>query len=403
VTSKKEGNANYILIPKAGRYYGSGNYQADCAVVMSGTRRSNSEYYDFYNGSMEDQNYNYKYKGVPVRAVYNVTDVIANTQVYVHTSGCQWTIGGQTATLSGVVSSSAPMTDVSYGFVVGSIDEISAATPSVANLVTAGNLDADGRYSTVVSYDGGAKFFRAFACINGQYSFGEIRSITAADLLDVVFLPDGSAINGTFSGVKGKKNGSPTVAFNTEYNRYETSLPGNAFGSGSSNTAPNNYSFYYEASSDFRNKLYDGHTLEVLAKLPASPTNNNEGYAFSSFNSGGSGIGVKNKVILSTINLTSGGWNYVYTDVTPMGDMYHHMVFVYDKVAGKLRVYVDGVLRKEQNCSGNFNHPNGYSYNVGAEPYNNFALGWNGSVAIARVYDETLTTEQVETLYNHLK
>jgi hypothetical protein len=351
-------------------------------------------------------NYNSKGFGMTVRPIVNAThtvDTVNHIVANLQTSGCSWTIGESTALLSGSLTTSDPVSGLTYGFVVGTMSEVDTNTPSSANLIAATNLDIDGQFSVVCPYDGGNKFFRAYTYVNGQFSFGAIKAITAADLLDIEFLSDGSPINATFTNITGKKYGSPTVAYNSAYGRYEADLSMNE----QSARVYNFYSYYYGNNSTVKSKIEDGFTLEVVCYVPAH-SNNNSLWAIGSQESGGTGIGVV-KNHFNTETYINGNYRIVEGSAEAMSDHYYHLVTTWDKTTGKLRLYVDGKeIGSGLATSGDFRHPQSdcFYYCIGGHPTSagtdRVDGGWNGKVTFARLYDDPLSAEQVKALYDGL-
>jgi hypothetical protein len=410
--TNKNDSTKYILLPKAGKYEGS-NYTGynSFGLYMSCQQYNSSYCNDIYMPSEGPQassgNKNYKGYGMTVRPILNATDTLdAARQVFANleTESCTWTIGASTAVLKGRATVSEPLSGLAYGFIVGTMAEVDTKTPAAANVVTASNMDANGNYSIDYSYNGGNKFFRAFVFANGKYVLGNVKAITAADLLDIEFLSDGSPINATSTDITGKKYGSPTVEYNADYGRYEANLSANT----QADISYNFYSFYYGSNSTVMNKIADGFTLEALIKVPAH-ANNKKLWAVGSQESGGTGIGVVNDD-LNTETYINGAYRILNADMTGgvLEGHYYHVVTTWDKAAGKLRLYVDGEEKSSMNTTGNFRHPQSscYYYCVGGHPRSNATDrvegGWNGSVSFARLYDDPLTAEQIKALYDNL-
>lgn len=91
----------------------------------------------------------------------------------------------------------------------------------------------------------------------------------------------------------------------------------------------------------------------------------------------------------------------------PDGESWYHLVGVWDKEAGKSIIYVDGEKKAEVDAAG-FYRPAALTplwLTVGADPGNNWTVQnpFKGSIAIARVYDKTLTEGEVNLLWNAVK
>jgi hypothetical protein len=336
-----------------------------------------------------------------VRGITNAFDTIA-VGIYgkAVTEGCDWTIGAPTATLHGSATLSAPVANSSYGFVIGSILDVDVTIPAADKCIALTTMDDDRHFSYSYTYDGTPRFFRSYLKVGDNYYLGDIKSITAADLLDVEFKSDGSVFNGTFSNLVGVKHGSPTVNYDSIYERYEASL-GNTFGS----TPTHFYNFDFGLDTDFMRCLEDGHTLELLMMLPDAPPNSNSSDPFASYQNGGSGISIRDKIICLFFYI-GGSYRQISSGITPVGGMYYHVVAVWNKEEGKLYIYVDGDEKATLNVSGNFREPDSNSryYVVGGDPAGSSATdAWPGTITFARIYDAPLTADQVSTLYNNLK
>lgn len=414
VASKTDAS-KFIYLPKAGRWYnGSSFNDSGSGIYMTSTRQSDCYMRDFYMPSSGAQvgtgNYNWKYYGLSVRPVLNVTDTISGTTtaLNIQTTGCDWTIGEATATLRGSLKTTAAVEGLTYGFIVGTIDEVDTNTPADANAIAAANIDDDDNYSVSYNYDGSAKYYRAYAKVDGVYYLGAIKTITAADLLSIEFRADGTAFNGASNTYTVTKVGSPTVSYNNAYKRYEANFSSNGFSGNASNYY---YSSFYGADTEFMNKLADGHTLEVLLLTPSSIPNNSESDAFAGYDSGGSGIGIRQKKIYSTFRI-GGTYPYNYADVTPETDTYYHIVASWNKETGNFDIYVNGGAPSNTmtDLTGNYGQPGSsrHYYVVGGD-ISGISNGtvtsnaaWNGNVVFARIYDEPLTQQQVQMLYDNL-
>ena len=415
ITSKMEGYTDrFILLPMGGRMDGQGYTSvpgADCVYAPS-TRYSSTDCYDFFVDyaarrwlGSNRKFYGYTMRPVMMKGIKEVADgVFAN----VKTEGIdwQWSSDGTSATvtLKGSVTLTGSVTS-SWGFVVGNMQEVEAATPAAGNLMTVTGKNAGNVFEyTIPSYDGSKKFFRAFLKVGEQYFFGDIKTITAADLLAADFRSDGTAINGAFTPfTTATLNGTANVAYNAEYQRYEANFAANTF-----NGRPAYwYSFNYNDNitfADFQSRLADGHSLEVLLKVPEAPAANvtSESDAFASYEDGGSGIGISNRQLFTGYRVNSNGYSYAYGGEMQGWDRYYHVVAVWDKQTAKLRLYVNGDQTQESDTTGDFRLPNQNSryYLIGGEPGGSSAnAAWNGKVVYARIYDAPLTASQVQTLY----
>lgn len=411
VTSKMAGyEGNYIYLPRGGRRSSGTSWTVGPgdAVYAPSSRYNASNCYDWYiqNNNSRWIGNNFRYYGYTMRPVINKKNLQAigdGTFARIQTTGCNWVIGAPTATLRGSLSMSGSVSGTSYGFIVGGIDEVDTNTPAAANVYPASNLGTDGTYSIYYTYDGSAKYFRAYLKVGDTYYLGDIKSVTAATLLSAEFKSDGTIFNGAPTTFPTAKTGSPAVSYNSNYKRYEVNFNGNSHANYSSQL----YSFDYRMMSDFRQHLADGHSIEAVMMLSNVPTRDDEADIIADYQDGGSGIGIHNKEIWAQFYL--GGYKNVYSGITPEAGLYYHVVAVYDKTYG-LRLYVDGVKKDELETSDAYGSPNSeyWYFTVSGNPvYRNNGTSssscWPGTVVFARIYDEPLNDTQVQTLYENLQ
>lgn len=232
-----------------------------------------------------------------------------------------------------------------------------------------------------------------------------------ADLLDVIFRNDGTAFDNSDSkmDVSTVQGSSFVNYFCDAYSRYTAHFNHSLGGSVNGGY----YKIDYSRNQNFRNALADGHSLEVVFRMDA-PANGSEIKPFSSMQSGGTGFLIsdnsRGKDITFLPNVSTNGkssWKWTKSGITPETGRYYHVVGVWDKQAGKSRIYVDGVLRGEAEAAGNLNFPTEGSdwFCVGGDPNgaNGAHAGFNGDVVLARIYDDPLSAKDAEQLYNVVK
>ena len=162
-----------------------------------------------------------------------------------------------------------------------------------------------------------------------------------ADMLDVVFHEDGTAedVSPMKNEVKLVGNTSYT-RFSKAYNRYMATFTNPWAG-----TATGYYRIDYDQNQEFRSKLADGHTLEVLFMPNYSGTiPNQECKPFSAMQSGGTGFLVtttsgarKNEICFLPNTSTNGKstWRWATSGIVPQPKVYYHVVGVWNKQEGK--------------------------------------------------------------------
>lgn len=230
-----------------------------------------------------------------------------------------------------------------------------------------------------------------------------------ADLLDVKFNADGTA-----EDVSPMKNTVETVgtAFSTYYN--------DAFGfvvaNFTNNWGQNNSSGYridYEQNEEFKNKLADGHSLEMVVMADYSEVKDVEIKPFSSMEAGGTGFLItgsnRGNVMTFLPNASADGnskWNWCTSGISPEKKVYYHFVGVWNQEEGKAYIYCNGKLMNSISTDKQFRFANDGSkwFCIGGDPGgSNIQAGWRGDVAVARVYGDPLTGEQAEALWQDVK
>ena len=241
-----------------------------------------------------------------------------------------------------------------------------------------------------------------------------------ADLVDIVFQKDGSAIDKCGHNVR--KRGGCTAVWNSKYNRY----------CGVASTANTDYysiKCWKNATvgDDINTKLAKKtFTMETLVKVTGSfDDTDKEVKVFSGTQGGGIGlmtckiansptkdqhpwtflVGTKNSSNTNT-------WQWTTDKNTPSTGVFYHLVGVYSTSGAKL--YVNGVKVAETSFTAAFfpitNTNN--SFHLFGDPTDSPESGWNtlytcqqgtsGEMAIARMYGKSLTDAEVKALYNNL-
>lgn len=241
-----------------------------------------------------------------------------------------------------------------------------------------------------------------------------------ADILDVVFNEDGTAkdVSASNNTVKYVAGDPSTISYNDVYLRYAPTFTHNQAGSGITS------GFYRIDYTDaMMSALDDGYTMEALIKVNKAP-NGSEIKAFSATTSGGMAImiGSNSRPYSSGVNSPTSTkkaieftqhngskWCFATTDVVPEVGVYYHVVGVYDANAGKTYCYINGELKATCDCTGLKHMTTAATrvraFTIGGNTSSNTAINgaWNGEVAIARIYDDVLTADQIKALYEDIK
>ncbi|MBR3548068.1 MAG: LamG domain-containing protein, partial [Prevotella sp.] len=238
-----------------------------------------------------------------------------------------------------------------------------------------------------------------------------------ADLLDVVFNDDGTATDISASKMTVETFGSPTIVKSTKYGINILCMKNETW----SKNPTSYFRVDYEENADYVAALADGHTLECLVRpyweddLP-----NVESKPFSSHQGGGTGLmickksGERDNEFTFLPNVTETGsstWRWANSGVVPQKGVYYHLVGVYDKANAVAKIYVNGELKNTVPAPG--------EYKLASWGNNKFIIGgdpgpinkvqglgttsWQGDIALARIYDNPLTDEQVASLYDVVK
>lgn len=229
-----------------------------------------------------------------------------------------------------------------------------------------------------------------------------------ADILDVVFDENGSARDISASGntVKYVAGSACTLSWNDVYMKYAPSFSHKQAGSGITS------GFYrVEYTDAMMSALDDGYTMEALIK-PAKAPNGSEIKAFSATTSGGMAIMIGSTARgkgLEFIQHNGSAWCFASSGVVPEANVYYHVVGVWDKAAGKLHCYVNGELKKSVDCAGikhmTTSGSRARAFAIGGNTQSNTQLNgaWYGDIAIARIYDDVLTADDVKALYEDVR
>ena len=206
-----------------------------------------------------------------------------------------------------------------------------------------------------------------------------------ADVLDVEFLQDGSAVN-KVSGETLKVHGAPAVAYDTELKQYVATFDG----------VDDAYAWW--GMGNWYEVLGDSFTLDTFVYFEEKPTSNVN--ILSNMQSAGMGL-----------RYLPDGNVYFYCKagegeyVTPSGSVavgnWAHLVGTYD--GNTVKFYINGELAGKADATGNLTIPDYMArfLALGADSAVNGVEGfWNGKIASAKIYSKALTKSQVEALYD---
>lgn len=231
-------------------------------------------------------------------------------------------------------------------------------------------------------------------------------------LLDIRFNADGTAYDASpmQMQVEAINSGGLSTYYNETYRQYVATFT-NPWGG----TPTGYYKINYENNATFKQALEDGHTLECLVMPVFSALGSTEVKPFASHQAGGTGFlvctpssggGTNQFTFLPNTTDGSKAWRWALSGVTPVSNTYYHLVGVWDKQAGKARIYINGQLKNEVSAGGTFNFASSGSqwFAVGCDAAPSTGTNaWAGDIVTARVYDQALTQEGVDSLWDKVK
>lgn len=231
-----------------------------------------------------------------------------------------------------------------------------------------------------------------------------------ADLLDIVFQEDGTAVD--VSPLRHEVVTQPGSALTTYYNDihkcYAAAFrhtPGSSVNSGY-------YRVNYKAGDDFISRIADGCTFESIVMLGEDDPANLEVKWFSSMQSGGIGfimpLHSRSQCFTFLPNVSPTGastWRWTHSTVKPEVGKYYHVVGVWNKEEGKSYIYVNGRLSGTAAAPGNYVPvvAGAESFVIGGDAETNqtaAASAWNGEIVSARIYDEPLDAARIANLWD---
>lgn len=231
-------------------------------------------------------------------------------------------------------------------------------------------------------------------------------------LLDIRFNADGTAYDASpmQMQVETINSGGVSTYYNETYGQYVATFT-NPWGG----TPTGYYKIDYSSNAAFKQALEDGHTLECLVMPVFSALGTTEVKPFASHQAGGTGFlvctpssggGTNQFTFLPNTTDDSKNWRWALSGVTPVSNTYYHLVGVWDKQAGKARIYINGELKNEVSAGGTFNFPSSGSqwFAVGCDAAPSTGTNaWTGDIVSARVYDNVLTQQDVDSLWATVK
>lgn len=230
-----------------------------------------------------------------------------------------------------------------------------------------------------------------------------------ADLLDIEYMPDGTAEDR--SPMKNKVITKPASTLMTYYNDIHKRYVANLRNPMGTVVTSGYYRINYTKGGEFINKIADGCTFETIIKLNEPDDANREVKWFSSMQGGGIGFIMpmhnKSKCLTFLPNISTNGasnWCWTHSNVEPEVGKYYHVVGVYNKEEGKSYIYVNGKLSGQIKTPGNYVPvaSGAESFVIGGDPGTNQTdcdASFSGEIVITRIFAEPMTADQVAKLW----
>ena len=208
-----------------------------------------------------------------------------------------------------------------------------------------------------------------------------------ADLFDLQFNDDGTATDISERKVAVTQGSTkPTVVESSHYDMKEAVFPGSY------------YSFYridYAQDELIKNALMNGFSIETLY----SPANTDDICPFSGQESGGFGIEHDSKGTIQFYIRLGGGYKILKSNVQVVPGKYYHVITSYDKAAGEVKMYVNGLFAGSLSVSGDFGFPPAGAQwiGVGGDSHDgNYAqYPFEGPIAMARMYSKVVNRDDI--------
>lgn len=227
-----------------------------------------------------------------------------------------------------------------------------------------------------------------------------------ADLLDVVFKNDGTAedVSPMHNTVATLAGGMMHTYFNEAYRRYAARFhhsPGVSASNGYYRTT-------YAVNQHIKDELADGYSLEALCMADFEPRSR-EIKLLSSTENGGTALMISNDnqiTFLTNVSATGASqWVWTKSGVVPQAGQYYHVVGVWNKEEEKAYIYINGELKAEADAAGEFILPtsNAQWFGIGADAGTPAQAAWKGDVAIARIYADPVSEQQVQALWKEVE
>lgn len=216
-----------------------------------------------------------------------------------------------------------------------------------------------------------------------------------ADLFDIQFAANGKAKDVSPLRVKVETGEEvPTTYKDETYKRWTAQFKG---------SGQCYYKIDYSQNETLKKAFQSGYTLELFYK----PNSTRNMCPLSAQEGGGTGIEQAGGGLITFFAHVGGGYKELKSAMTAAPGKFYHVVAVYDKAAGKTRIYVNGSPAGERKAEGEFGFPSndkaqwiGIGGDANGNGYAQFSL--DGEVMIARMYSKPVSRDEVYWMHKEV-
>ena len=238
-------------------------------------------------------------------------------------------------------------------------------------------------------------------CSALAWALGSWAQVPKADVLDVVFNEDGTAVDVSQMGNEVTQVGTPKILKSDQWGMNVMCTADAVMGKQQSNC------FTVALTDQIWEALQDGHTLEIFCRPFWEGALNKSGWGsvLSFQQSGGNGLMIYDGEWYFEPHV-GGSYVSMYGG-TPIGQKWAHVVGVWNQEEGKSELYVNGQLQSTAAAEGELGHPyvNVPFIAIGGDLSSggHAEAAFPGDIAIARIYDKPLTADEVTALYDDIQ
>ncbi len=239
---------------------------------------------------------------------------------------------------------------------------------------------------------------------SSPFVVGESASKPVADLLDVVFNADGTATDVSSSDMNVTTYADAATLSTAYSDRFDRHTATFAPATANSTISSGFYEISYAGNTEWQSKLEDGFTMECVMRYTVEPSGGLK--FFGAQESGGVALYNSGANLFQFAPYVGSDYQYANSHVTPEKDKYYHLVGVYDKTLGQVRMYIDGKpVATVTDVTGDYKHPTNdiaRRFVLGGDPNSKAGQAQGAApceIVIARIYDAELSDADVDYLY----